>query len=301
MGSPEFAVPTLLALFKHFQVVGVVTQADKPRGRGRKTVPTPVKRAALDLGLPVAEPDKVSSPETLHLLRTWAPDAIVVAAYGKILPRAVLDLPKMGCINLHASLLPRHRGASPISAAVLAGDEVTGVCTMIMDEGMDTGDILLTREVPIGLDDTSGSLHDKLLEPGANLVVETLWKMLDKTIEPVHQDHAKATYTRLLSKEDGRIDWSRDADYLARVVRAVNPWPGASFEYGGQAIKVWKAHPIEGSGTPGRVEGVTPEGILVGTGRGLLVLTHVQAPAKKRMNAVEFVRGRRLNVGEVFH
>jgi methionyl-tRNA formyltransferase len=299
MGSPEFSVPTLRALHAGFEVVGVITQPDKPKGRGRKTVPTPVKVAALELGLPVAEPSSLSARDTRELLRSWNPDVIVVAAYGKILPRAVLNLPRMGCVNLHASLLPRHRGASPVSAAIMAGDEVTGVTTILMDEGTDTGDIILKREIPIKSDDTAGSLHDRLLEPGAQLVVETLRKMMDTSVSPVPQDHAAATYTRLLTREDGRIDWSMVADYLSRLVRAVNPWPGAFFKLGEEAVKVWEALPEEGTGDPGRLAALRHDGIVVGTGKGLLVLRQVQAPGKSRMKAAEFARGRRLEEGDM--
>lgn len=300
MGSPYFAVPTLGALHRNFHLLGVVTQPDKPRGRGRKSVPTDVKVAAVGLGAPVAEPSSLSGHDTLGLLEEWAPDVIVVVAYGKILPRTVLDLPRMGCVNLHASLLPRHRGAAPISAAILAGDEMTGVTTIAMDAGMDTGDILLQREIAIHREDTVQTLHDKLLEPGADLVVETLVGMAGGKITPVPQDESKATYTRLLSKEDGRLDWGRDAVYLSRLVRAVNPWPGAFFDLGDERIKVWEAVPEAGSGTPGRVEALRPDGIVVAAGEGLLVLKEVQAPGRKRLGAAELARGRRLHVGTEF-
>jgi methionyl-tRNA formyltransferase len=297
MGSPQFAVPALRALHRNFYVVGVVTQPDKPRGRGRKSLPTDVKAASVGWGLPVAEPHSLSDPDTLRLLEKWAPDTIVVVAYGKILPQTILDLPPRGCVNLHASLLPRHRGAAPISAAILAGDEMTGVTTIAMDAGMDTGDILLQREIPIRPEDTAGTLHDKLLEPGADLVVETLAGMAAGTIVRVPQDHSKATYTRLLSKRDGRLDWDRDAEYLSRLVRAVNPWPGAFFELDDQAIKVWSAASESGTGVPGKVEALRPDGIVVAAGEGLLVLKEVQAPGKKRVGAAELARGRRLEVG----
>ncbi len=299
MGSPEFAVPLLRAIHNHFQLIGVLTQPDKPKGRGRKTVPTAVKSAALEIGVTVAEPEILSSRETIDLLRRWNPDAIVVAAYGKILPQAILEFPRMGCINLHASLLPRHRGASPISAAILKGDKITGVCTILMDEGMDTGDILLKKEVPIDSDDTAGSLHDKLLEPGADLVVKTLTMMARGDIQPEPQDDSRATYTRLLTKEDGRIDWNQDADYLHRLVRAVNPWPGAFFSLAGLTVKVWEAAIEEGDSPPGRVTAILRDGVSVGTGNGLLRLHQVQAPGKKRVSAGEFARGRRLKIGDV--
>lgn len=299
MGSPDFAVPPLRAIHGHFQLIGVMTQPDRPKGRGRKTVPTAVKAAALEMGVPVAEPEKLSSRETLDLLEHWRPDVIVVAAYGKILPRVILGFPRMGCVNLHASLLPRHRGASPISAAILSGDKVTGVCTIVMDEGMDTGDILLKTEVSIGPDDTAGSLHDKLLEPGADLVVRTLMKMAGGDIQPEPQDESLATYTRLLTKEDGRIDWNQDAEFLHRLVRSVNPWPGAFFSLADMTVKVWDAAIEEGDSCPARVMAIVRDGISVGTGNGLLDLRQVQAPGKKRVSAGAFARGRGLKVGDI--
>lgn len=300
MGSPEFSVPVLTALHSAFDVVGVVTQQDKPKGRGKRVSATPVKLAATELGIPVIEPDRLSS-EVLEIIRSWNPDVIVVAAYGKMLPESILKMPRIGCVNLHASLLPRHRGASPISAAILAGDKVTGICTMLMDTGMDTGDVLICREIPINDEDTAGSLHDKLLEPGAALVVETLKLMIDNSIQPMPQDHSKATYTSLFRKKDGKIDWQRDADYLGRFVRAMNPWPGAFFTLCKEVVKVWKARPEAGSGQPGRVENILPNGILVGTSAGLLLIQTVQAPGKKIMPAADFARGKRVRVGDLFH
>ncbi len=298
MGSPEFAVPTLRALYEHFRVAGVLTQADKPRGRGLKNVPTAVKAAAVELGLPVESPERLSDPGAMNLLREWNPDVIVVAAYGKILPNLILNLPRLGCVNLHASLLPRHRGASPITAAILAGDSVTGVCTILMDEGMDTGPILLTREIPLQDDDTTGTLHDRLLEPGAMLVVETLEKMENHEIHATPQDHAMATYTKPLNKSEGKVDWHREAQYLARHVRAMTPWPGAFFSLSGETVKLWQASAEQGNGAPGRIAAVRPDGILVGTGQGLLLLRRVQAPSKKQVAAAELARARGLKEGD---
>ncbi|MEJ2717202.1 MAG: methionyl-tRNA formyltransferase, partial [Deltaproteobacteria bacterium] len=200
----------------------------------------------------------------------------------------------------HASLLPRHRGASPVSGAILAGDKVTGVCTIVMDQGMDTGDILLKREVPIREDETAGSLHDKLMEPGAELAVETLKRIAANNIQPEPQNHRAATYTRPLSKEDGRIQWDKTAEYLGRLVRAMNPWPTAFTYLDGEPIKIWKAVAREGNGAAGLITGISPEGIQVGTGGGILLLTEVQAPGKKRLNASDFARGRRLREGDRF-
>jgi len=300
MGSPEFAVPTLQRLHDAYTVTGVLTQPDKPKGRGRETFPTAVKAAAVRLGLPVAEPPKVGSEETLARLGQWTPDVIVVAAYGKILPKSVLSLPRMGCVNVHASLLPRHRGASPISAAILAGDTMTGVCTILMDEGMDTGDILLEKEAPILPKDTAGTLHDRLLEPAAEAAVETLRLMVEGKIRPRGQNHQEATYTRPLSKDDGRMAWEKEAQYLDRLVRAMNPWPAAFTYLQGEIIKVWRAEAREGKGTPGTMIAVDSDGIRVATGSGVLLIQEVQAPGKKRMSAAEFARGRRLRQGDRF-
>jgi methionyl-tRNA formyltransferase len=300
MGTPEFSVPILKALHREFELVGVVTQPDKPRGRGRKPSPTPVKAKALELGVSVTEPQKVSSDDSLALLRELNPDVIVVAAYGAILPESILSLPSMGCVNLHASLLPKHRGAAPINAAILAGDEIGGVCTIMMDKGMDTGDILLSCEIPIRPDDTAGSLHDRMLEPAANLVLETLVEMEAGRIERIPQDHAQATYTRPLTKADAEIDWSARAEQIDRLIRAMNPWPTAFTHLADMPIKVWKAEPRPGRGALGTITEIGKKGALVGSGDGLLLLKEVQAPGKKRMPAGDFLRGRRLGVGTVF-
>jgi methionyl-tRNA formyltransferase len=300
MGSPEFAVPTLRALHDAFQLTGVITQPDRPQGRGRAPMPTPVKREAVQWNIPVLEPDRPDWTKLECELREWQPDAVVVAAYGHFLPVGILKLPRLGCVNLHASLLPRHRGASPFSAAILAGDPVAGVTTMLMDQGMDTGDMLLQHEIPVLPEDTAGSLHDRLMEPGAALVVTTVQGLVNGTVKPVPQDHSKATYTSLLTKNDGRIDWLKDAAYLDRHVRAMSPWPGAFSLFEDSPLRVWSARPIEGSGEPGAIVSVTQDGIAVGTGKGLLLLTEVQASGKKRMAAEAFARGRRVQPGRRF-
>ena len=298
MGTPEFSVPTLVALYSGFHVIGVVTQPDKPKGRGLRIVPTAVKKKALELNLPVIEPPRIAAPEVLEVLAQWRPDIIVVAAYGKILPESILQLPPKGCVNLHASLLPRHRGAAPISGAIIAGDTVTGVCTILMDSGMDTGDVLLKEEVPINDEDTAGTLHDKLMERGASLIVDTLRAITEKTIRPVPQDHSLVTYTRLVTKEDGIIDWDNDAQYLGRLVRAMNPWPGAFFKLSDETIRVWEATSEAGLGVPGKVTSLRGDGILVGTGNGMLLLREVQAPSRNRVAAIEFARARDIRTGD---
>lgn len=301
MGSPQFAVPCLRAVHEYFTVVGVVTRPDQPKGRGRRMEPTPVKVVAAGLGLPVVEPTDVRTPEFLHRFRDeWNPDVAVVVAFGRILPRAVLDAPRLGCVNVHASLLPRHRGASPMSAAILSGDPVTGVTTMVMDEGLDTGDILLQQEVPISDGDTAGTLQDKLQGPAAALIVRTLERLSDGSLTPRPQDASLVTCCPPLKKGDGQLDWRQDARSLSRRVRAMNPWPGTFTRYNEILLKVWEAQPAEGTGPPGMIMAVDDRGIAVGTGDGLLVLKRVQAQGKKRVSAPDFFRGSTLNTGDRF-
>ena len=252
---------------------------------------------ALELDLPVIEPARIAAPEVLETL----PNGDRILLWSQLMERSfrnILQLPSKGCVNLHASLLPRHRGAAPISGAILAGDTVTGVCTILMDSGMDTGDILLKEEIPINDEDTAGTLHDKLMERGASLVVDTLQAITEKTIRPVPQDHALATYTRPVTKEDAIIDWDNDAQYLGRLVRAMNPWPGAFFKLSGETIRVWEATSEDGIGVPGKVASLRGDGILVGTGNGMLLLREVQAPSRNRVAAIEFARARDIKIGD---
>jgi methionyl-tRNA formyltransferase len=297
MGSPQFAVPTLKALHQDFKILAVFSQADKPTGRGKILTPTPVKQAALQLGLTCHEPGNLKDPRVFAILKEMNPEAIIVVAYGKFLPKNILDLPPLGCLNLHASLLPRHRGPSPISAALLSGDKQTGATVMLMDSGMDTGQILAQSIVQIGSEDAAGELHDKLMEQGALLMVETVKKLAKKEIVSVPQDESKATYCKLLKKTDGLMDWNLDAQRLDRIVRAMNPWPGAFFTVGQEAVKVWRGSVLHGHGKPGTVIDVTSKGVLVGTGQGLYCMEEVQAPSKKRISAPDFARGKRLKPG----
>jgi methionyl-tRNA formyltransferase len=295
MGTPQFAVPTLRALDKHHQVVGVVTQPDRRAGRGRKLLESPVKQVALERGLDLLQPKTLSGPQALAPLAAWRPETIVVAAFGQILPAAVLDLPPHGCLNVHASLLPRYRGAAPIAAAILNGDEVTGITIMLMDEGLDTGPILAQADCPIAPDDTTGSLTAKLAELGAQLLIETLEDWLGGTIQARPQDEAQATYCSQLTKEDGRLDWSQPAAYLDRQVLACDPWPGAYTTWQGQRLKVLRARPLpdwQGEGQPGQVQEMGT-GIGVITGAGALELLEVQLAGKKPMPAGQFTRGQR--------
>ena len=299
MGTPQFAVPALRALDEHHQVVGVVTQPDRRAGRGRKVVVSPVKQVALDRELPLFQPKTLGGPEVLARLAGWHPELIVVAAFGQLLPGPVLDLPSYGSINVHASLLPRYRGAAPISAAILDGEPVTGITIMRMDEGLDTGPILDQVECPIAPDDTTASLTAKLAELGAQLLVETLDGWLEGAIEARPQDDDAATYCDQLEKKDGLLDWSQPAAYLDRQVRACDPWPGAYTTWQGRRLKVLRARPHpgwKGEGRPGQVL-VMGEDVGVGTGQGALELVEVQLAGKNPMPAGLFARGQRDLVG----
>jgi len=293
MGSPEFAVPTLRALAEAYPVVGVVTQPDKPAGRGRKPTPPPVKRVAEELGIPVMQPRRLRTPEAFEQLKAWQPDLIVVAAYGQILRPNVLALPKYGCINIHASLLPRWRGASPIQHAILHGDAVTGITIMLMDEGMDTGPILSQEALPIVPNDTAATLSAKLSALGARLLLSTLPAYLDGTLQPRPQPEEGVTYAPLLKKSDGRLDFAEPAEALARKVRAFNPWPGTFTEWKRGLLKVHQAHALA-MPSPGEGVRMVAEGKpAIGTSDGVLVLDEVQPAGKKPMAGEVFLRGAR--------
>jgi methionyl-tRNA formyltransferase len=298
MGSPDFAVPALEALSapggfesRPYNVVGVVTQPDRPAGRGRTLVPPAVKLAAQALSLPLIQPERLRTPEAMVQLRAWSPDAIVVAAFGQILRQEVLDLPKFGCINVHASLLPRWRGAAPIQAAILAGDAETGVTIMKMDAGVDTGPLLSQRSIPILPEDTAGSLFGKLSQLGAELLLETLPLYLNGEIQPQPQDDSHSTYAPLLNKKDGLLDFNHPAEELARRVRAFHPWPGAYFEWNGARLKVLRAR-LSGEKSPGAGRRLIVAGCpAVGTGEKILVLEEVQPAGKKSMPGKAFLAG----------
>jgi len=293
MGTPDFALPTLQALHEHHQIVGVVTQPDRAAGRGQALTASPVKGVALSLGLPVYQPESLRRRESTDHLAAWRPDLIVVAAFGQILPVAVLAVPPHGCLNVHASLLPRYRGAAPIAAAILAGDPATGVTIMHMDEGMDTGPILAQAELPIDPDDTTGSLTARLAQAGATLLVDTLPGWLSGRVTARSQDPSQATYCRPLEKEDGRIDWTRPALHIERLIRACHPWPGAYTEWQGQRLKVLRAHARpqrSAQDRPGLV--LAAQGSLtVASGEGLLELHEVQLAGKKPLAAALFTHG----------
>ena len=301
MGTPDFAVPVLKALIGQYEIVGVVTQPDRRAKRGRKVEASPVKVVALAHDLPVLQPPSLRQPDAVAELRALAPDVIVVAAYGQILPAEVLAIPPRGCLNVHASLLPRYRGAAPVSAAILAGDEETGVTIMLMDEGMDTGPILSQAACAISPQDTRESLIARLAQLGADLMMDTLPRWLAGAIEPQPQHRSQATYCRIIAKRDGLIDWSQSAIEIWRRSRAYCPWPGTYTYWRGKLLKVLKAEALPqwpGEGEPGQVMALD-EGLAVATGEGALLLGEVQLAGKRALSAQDFARGQRDFVGSV--
>jgi len=300
MGTPQFAVPALQALIEsEHEVAGVFVQPDEPAGRGRAVVSGPVKKLALQHGIPVHQPPSLRGSCELERLASLRPDVVVIAAYGKILPEPLLRVPPRGCLNIHASLLPRHRGPSPIAAAILAGDEVTGVTIMVVTRVMDTGPILSQRQVPILPHDTTGSLSQKLSGLGAELLIDTLPRWLDGRLSPQPQDDGKATYSKMIKKEEGRIDWHRPVAELWRTVRAFQPWPGCFTTWQARMVKINDAVPLPGEGTPGLVVSTDDERAPVGvqTGDGVLGLFQVQLEGKRPMGGAEFARGQRGLIG----
>lgn len=293
MGSPAFAVPILEALARDYDVVGVVTQPDRPAGRGGGLRPPPVKVCAAALGLPVIQPERLGEADAMAQLRAWAPQLIVVAAFGQILKPAVLELPSHGCLNVHASLLPRWRGASPIQAAILAGDAQTGVTIMKMDAGVDTGPILLQRATSISSEDTALSLAERLAHMGAELLLEALPAYLEGRLSPQPQPEQGVTYAPLLRKEDGRLDFQKSAVELERQVRAMNPWPGAWFEWRDARIQVWRAR-VSHEETPGVGQrGIVDGYPAIGTADRYLILEEVQPAGRKAMSGKAFLAGAR--------
>ncbi|GAB2702299.1 methionyl-tRNA formyltransferase [Paenibacillus thermoaerophilus] len=303
MGTIDFSVPSLKVLLEEgYEVVGVVTQPDRPRGRKRELTPPPVKVEALKHGLDVFQPERLRTPEAVERVREMKPDLIVTAAYGQILPKSILTLPKHGCINVHASLLPRYRGGAPIHYAVMNGDPVTGVTIMYMAEGLDTGDMISRVEVPIGLEDTTGTMFEKLAREGAELLRRTLPGLLSGQIEAVPQREEEATYAPNITRADEELDWTRPAVQLFNRVRGLNPFPGAFTYWKGHVLKIWastladRALPAEAK--PGEVLAVTEAGIDVATGDGVLRITELQPSGKRAMNAAEFSRGGQMAPGD---
>ncbi len=302
MGTPDFAVPALVSLVEAgHEVAAVVTQPDKPKGRGKAVQMTPVKEKALSYGIPVYQPIRVKKDEEFfNILKEIQPDAIVVAAFGQILPKEILDLPRYGCVNIHASLLPKYRGAAPIQWAVIDGEKESGITTMMMDVGLDTGDMLDQLIIPLAEDETGGSLFDKLSEAGGPLILETLKKLENGTAVRTPQPENGATYAGMLDKSLGNIDWTRSATELERLIRGLNPWPSAYTHYGSKIMKLWAAGvlPENFEGKPGEIVKVLKDCFLVKTGEGTLAVKELQLEGKKRMDAGAFLRGFPLKEGE---
>lgn len=299
MGTPDFSVPALqmLAAQDDFHISLVVTQPDRPKGRGKKLAPSPVKTAALNLGLDVFQPENLNTKDAREKLLSLQPDFFVVAAFGQILSQKILDIPKLFPINIHASLLPRYRGASPIQAAILNMDKITGITTMAMGKDLDAGDILLTATTPISEQDTAQDLHDRLGLIGADLIGKTLRAVLDERIEPTPQDHSKATYVKLLKKTDGEIDWALGNRQICAHINAMTPWPGAFTTLGSKRIKIYKARAsdLPSPQDPGVIFQCDKDGIHVATGNGSLVILELMGISGKRLKAGEFLCGHKID------
>ena len=299
MGTPDFAVLPLDAIIKAgHNVTGVFTQPDKPKGRGYTLTPPPVKVRALESEIPVFQPNSMKDGEALKVLTELNPDVIVVVAYGKLLPKDILNLPKYGCVNVHASLLPKYRGAGPIQWCVLNGEEETGVTTMKMAEGLDTGDMLLKSSTKIGKNETAGELHDRLSQMGADLIVETLTALENNTVTPEKQDDSLSNYAPMLTKELCKIDWSKPAQEIHNQVRGLNPWPVATAVVNGKRVKIFSTTLSEKNGEAGKVLCEKP--LTVACGNGSVVINELQLEGKKRMKSEDFVRGYRINTDTVF-
>lgn len=302
MGTSEFAIPSLLKMRDVFQVTAVFTQPDRPRGRGHKLEPTPIKRVAIEAGLPVYQYESIKDSEAEAVLYKLKPDIIVVVSYGQIIPASILDMPSWGCINVHASLLPRYRGAAPIQRAIMAGETSTGVTTMFMDKGLDTGDILLQRATEITDDMDYGTLQTRLAEIGADLLAETIESVAQGTIQRIPQDNSVATYAAMINKDDELIDWNRPAAQLHDQIRALSPKPGTYTTFMGKKIKIYKSRVAasEEQYEAGTFVGDTAAGFLIQTGQNCLEILEVQKEGKKQIPASEFLKGVRLQPGDRF-
>ncbi|WP_302381948.1 methionyl-tRNA formyltransferase [Anaerotignum lactatifermentans] len=300
MGTPDFAVPSLEALLTKHEVVLVVTQPDKPKGRGKKMVPTPVKTCALEHGIPVLQPEKVKEPEFVEQLRSYEPDLIAVTAFGQILSEPILEMPKYGCINVHGSLLPKYRGAAPMQWSIIDGEKVTGITTMYMAKGLDSGDMLLKAEVEITDEDTFATIHDKMAVTGANLLLDTLDQLEAGTLERIPQDHDAATYAPMITKETGHIDWSKNRQDIINLIRGLNPVPAAYTIYEEEVLKIFGAVISDvqtDDAANGEIVAVVKKGFVVKCGDGCLLITEVQARGGKRMMTDAYLRGHAMKEG----
>ena len=299
MGTPDFAAASLEALIdSRHEIQAVVTQPDKPKGRKGELTPSPVKVIAKREGIKVYQPLKVRDEEFVKTLRAYNPDVMVVVAFGQIIPLSILEMPKYGCVNIHGSLLPKYRGAAPIQWAVLDGEKETGITTILMDEGIDTGDILLKKTIKIDTDETSGSLFDKLMALGAETILETLDELEKGSLTPIKQGESPTAYAKMLTKAMGLIDFTRPAKELDCFVRGMNPWPSAYTLLSGKTLKLWKVRAVEGSGKAGSVINIDKESFTIACGEGAIEVLEVQLEGKKRMSAGDFLKGSTLNIGQ---
>lgn len=305
MGTPEFAVPSLEILVKNgYEVVLVVTQPDKPRGRGHHITFSPVKEYAVSHNLPVAQPEKIGDEQSVELLKSLQPDLFVTCAFGQFLPQRVLDIPKMGTVNVHGSLLPKYRGAAPIQWAIINGDKVTGITTMLTVLKMDAGDILLKREIELDDEITAGQLHDRMSLLGAETLLETLRGLEAGTITPVPQDESEVCYAQKITRETGNINWEKSAVEIHNLVRGTNPWPGAYSFFNGERMRVWKTRVLDDNKVtrelPGTILEVNREGFVVQTGKGILCVLEIQCDNAKRLTVDQYVCGHIVRVGDRF-
>lgn len=302
MGTPDFAVPCLEVLQDKTEILAVITQPDRPKGRGHNMQPSPVKVKALEYGLPVLQPEKIKTEEFTAELEKMQPDLIVVVAFGQILSQRILDIPRLGCVNVHASLLPRYRGAAPIHWSIINGEKKTGVTTMLMDAGLDTGDMLLKDEVEITAEMTTEELHDKLMAMGGRLLAETIDGLAEGTIVPEKQDNSLSNYAGMLKKETGHIDWHKSAQDIHNLIRGLNSWPVAWSIKAGKNYKFWKTRSEAGKTdqAPGTVVEIRKNSFCIAAGDGIVEVLEIQPPSKKRMSAGDLIRGHGVEIGDVF-
>ena len=300
MGTPDFAVPCLKTLNENYEVIAVITQPDRPKGRGQKLTPSPIKEYALEHNLTILQPEKIKSAEIEEQLKNLAPDLIVVVAFGQILSKAILDIPKLGCINVHASLLPQYRGAAPIHWSIINGETKTGITTMYMDVGLDTGDMILKEEIAISPKMNTGELHDTLMNIGAKTLLQTIQQIAEGLVVRTKQNDAESTYAPLLTKELEKINWLLPATEIYNLVRGLNPWPVAFSIFKGKKLKIWQTKVVDNvaTGEIGTVLSITETGFTVQTGKGILEILELQPESKRKMTAKDFVCGNQIAIND---